>query len=90
MYTAQIDEATFGKDSRALLRSLQAQGIQTRPLWQPIHLSAPYRHEFAARYEVAERLYRDSLSLPCSVGLTPEQQNRVLEALHCTHEADSG
>lgn len=80
MYTVLVDALRFGMDSRALLRRLAARKIQSRPLWQPIHLNAPYRN--GRRLPVCERLHELALSLPCSVGLTPDQQARVIEALH--------
>ncbi|HCM72566.1 MAG TPA: hypothetical protein DIS87_00330, partial [Armatimonadetes bacterium] len=36
--------ALFAPDSRPLLRHLDSLGIQTRPLWQPNHLSPAYLH----------------------------------------------
>ena len=78
MYTLLVDEAVFGLDSRALLRRFEEEKIQTRPLWQPLHRSAAHREAQAYRCEVADRLNRDALSLPCSVGLTEEQQERVI------------
>ncbi len=81
MYTALVDEARAGLDSRALLRRLAEAGIQTRPLWQPMHLSRAHAGCQAYRCDVATRLYRDALSLPCSVGLTPQQQQRVIAAI---------
>lgn len=79
MFTALIDAAQFGMDSRALLRHLDANKIQTRPLWQPVHLSPAHRGMRASDCTVAERLNRDAISLPCSVGLTPQEQQRVIE-----------
>jgi perosamine synthetase len=83
MYTVLVDPMRFGMDSRALLRVLAEYRIQTRPLWQPLHLSAAHQCADAAiaPCPVAERLSRDALSLPCSVGLTETQQDRVIEAL---------
>jgi len=81
LYTVLVDEATFGMTSRALLRQLDELGIQTRPLWQPGHLSPAHRGAFATDGSVAERLNRDALSLPCSVGLAPDAQARVIEAI---------
>ncbi len=85
MYTVLVDEAEFGIDSRALLRRFESDKIQTRPLWQPLHRSAPHRQSPAYRCEVADRLNRDALSLPCSVGLTEEKQARVIEVLIDAH-----
>ncbi len=81
LYTVLVDRAAFGLDSRAVLRSLGDAGIQTRPLWQPLHLSSAHADSQGRRCEVAERLHRDALSLPSSVGLTPGEQQRVIEEL---------
>lgn len=78
MYTVLVDETEYGMDSRQLLRFLQEAGIQSRPLWQPVHLS-PSHTGNPYRCEVAEQLYRHALSLPCSVGLTEAEQSRVIE-----------
>jgi perosamine synthetase len=81
MYTMLVDDTRFGMDSRALMRKLAEQNIQARPLWQPAHLSLAHRAAYAVDCSVAERLNRQSVSLPCSVGLTSAQQERVLEVL---------
>lgn len=81
MYTVLIDEKRFGMDARALLKRLGAQGIMTRPLWQPMHLSPAHKGARSAVTGVSARLFRDALSLPSSVALTEEQQSRVVAAL---------
>jgi len=81
LYTVLVDEARYGVDSRALQRALAERNIQTRPLWAPIHAQRPYRDCQTYRIEVTERLYRDALSLPCSVGLSQADQQRVIDAL---------
>lgn len=80
MYTVLIDELEYSMDSRALLERLSDAGIEARPLWQPLHRSPPHAASQATDCSVAERLNRDALSLPCSVGLG-DQQKRVLDAL---------
>lgn len=81
MFTVRVEAKTFGMDSRALMRQLQTQGIQSRPLWQPMHRSPAHAGAAAWRCEVADRLWEECLSLPCSVGLTAEQQERVIAGL---------
>jgi perosamine synthetase len=78
MYTVLIDADAYGQDSRALLRRLEQARIQARPLWQPMHRSPAHRHSQAYKCEVADRLNRDGLSLPCSAGLLPAQQDKVI------------
>ena len=81
MYTVLVDRERFGLDSRALLRELERARIQARPLWQPAHLSPSQRDTPRADCPVAERLNRDAISLPCSVGLTETDQKRVIGAV---------
>ncbi len=68
-------------DVRALLRRLNAAGIGARPLWRPLNLQPAFKSALTYRIEVAPRLYDRGLSLPCSVGITPEERRLVAEAL---------
>jgi perosamine synthetase len=80
MYTLLIDESEYGQDSRQLLRGLQEAKIQTRPLWEPLHRSIAHTQNHPDHtLPVADRLNRQALSLPCSVGITPDDQQRVIE-----------
>jgi len=79
LYTVLIDQAEFGMDSRALLSELAKVGIQTRPLWQPIHQSPLYQGVEFKPCPVADRLNRDALSLPCSVGITLDEVQFVID-----------
>jgi perosamine synthetase len=79
--TVIVSEPDFGLSSRALLAALATAAIESRPLWQPLHLSPAHSGSFALPCPVAERLYAAALSLPSSVGLTPEDQQRVIEAV---------
>ncbi len=81
MYTLLIDETSFGMTSRQLLRALNERKVQTRPLWQPIHRSGAHGGKSAAEMPIAETLYGRALSLPCSVGLSDDEQRRVIEEI---------
>ncbi len=81
LYTILVDEDVYGMDSRALLKKLGERKIQSRPLWQPIHLSKAHANSPKADCPVAERLNRMGLSIPSSVGLTAAEQAAVIEAI---------
>jgi perosamine synthetase len=68
-------------DVRALVRALNGDGIQVRPLWRPLHLQPAFRDCQRYRVELADRLYARGLSLPCSVGITDEERAAVVEGL---------
>lgn len=81
MSVIMIDSARYGEDRYQLLHRLNQAKIQARPLWQPLHRSPAHKEAPATACPVAESLNRNVVSLPCSVGLKPGEQARVIEAL---------
>jgi len=80
MYSIQLDPAVWGSARRVIDEAI-TDGIQCRPLFYPVHRQPPYRDCQAYRVEVADRLHARGLSLPCSVGLTQAQRDRVVRFL---------
>jgi len=81
LYTVLIDRSAYGRSSRDLMHRLADEGIQSRPLWRPLHRLEPYRACHAYRVEVADRLQEAALSIPCSAGLSSASQERVVRAI---------
>ncbi len=63
---------------------LQAEGVQARRLWPPLHHQAPYRDAPLLGGRVSEALYRSGLSLPSSADLHAPDQQRVVDMLTTT------
>jgi dTDP-4-amino-4,6-dideoxygalactose transaminase len=80
LYTCRL-APSFGVDRSALMRHLDAAKIQARPIWTPLHLMPMYAESERLGGEVAERLFAECLSLPCSASLTEEAQGRVIDAV---------
>ena len=81
LYTIRMESARGKLDSRDLMRILETKGIQTRPLWQPMHLSPAQLGEFSTNCLVSESLNLECLSLPCSVGLSEQARNLVVSSI---------
>ena len=84
MYSVLLDDS-WG-DVRALIRRGNADGIQLRPLWRPLHTQPAFAGCRADRIDVATRLYDRGVSLPCSVGITPQEREAVVAALAAMRE----
>jgi perosamine synthetase len=82
-----VDSAQFGMSARELLARLGEQGIQTIPLYQPLHLSKAHEGARHVGGAVAEWLAGRVLSLPSSVGLAEADQQRVIEAIRAEGRA---
>jgi pyridoxal phosphate-dependent aminotransferase EpsN len=74
-----VDAAEFGCSRDGLVRLLAEAGIESRPLWKPMHLQPLYGS--ACRYggSVAEDLYQRGICLPSSSSLTHADQSRVIQ-----------
>jgi perosamine synthetase len=83
LFSVGVQPETFGIAARQLRDRLKRAQIQTRPLWQPLHRSPAFAQaaEAGMPCPVAEKLYREVLSLPSSPGLTPAEQTRVIRGV---------
>jgi perosamine synthetase len=81
LYTILVDEKQFGVNSRELIQKLETMGIQSRPLWQPMHQSPVHSRAEATSCETADWLYASAVSLPSSVGLSESDQEHVIESV---------
>jgi len=79
MFTVCVDAKQFGMNSRQLLKALAEKKIQSRRLWQPLHLSPAHTGSQPLQCKTAEMLYENCLSLPCSVGLSDAGLERVVK-----------
>jgi dTDP-4-amino-4,6-dideoxygalactose transaminase len=85
-----VDPAAFGADREAVRLTLEARGIEARPLWKPMHLQPAY-----ARYEVvggpvSEALFDRGLCLPSGSSLTSGELERVVDAVHAVTRTRGG
>ena len=70
LYTVLVDRKKYGMDSRALMKVFEAQKIQARPFWHPLHSLKAFAGCDAYKIEKSTAFYRDGLSLPSSIGLS--------------------
>lgn len=76
-----IDPARFGADREAVRQALEAAGIESRPVWKPMHLQPVFRDAPREGGSVARALFETGLCLPSGSGLTTEEQDRVVAAI---------
>jgi len=74
-----IDAPDFGCTRDDLIRTLDQAGIESRPVWKPMHLQPLYSHAEHIGGAVAEDLFRRGICLPSSSNLTREDQVYVID-----------
>jgi dTDP-4-amino-4,6-dideoxygalactose transaminase len=80
----QVDPLEFGADRDAIRVHLAEQGIEARPSWKPLHLQPAYRKAPVVGGAHAEQVWETGLCLPSGSALTPDEQQRVVEAVLAT------
>jgi len=80
-YCLQVEKEVYGRDRDGLIRHFQSNGIQTRPVWYLNHLQKPYVRYQSYRIEKALELLENTINLPCSVGISTDEIQKVIEVM---------
>jgi dTDP-4-amino-4,6-dideoxygalactose transaminase len=80
-----LDPKQFGADSEAIRLALEAENIEARPVWKPMHLQPVFAGCDRFGGEVAEDLFNRGLCLPSGSNLTESDLQRVVEAIRKVH-----
>jgi len=73
-----IDPAGFGNDREHVRLALEAENIEARPVWKPMHLQPVFREARHVGGAVGERLFETGLCLPSGSQMTDEEIDRVV------------
>jgi pyridoxal phosphate-dependent aminotransferase EpsN len=77
-----VDPCASGTTNIRVMEALEAQDIESRPVWKPMHLQPVFK---GVRYyphdtgDVSASLFEDGLCLPSGSNLSPDDQDRVIE-----------
>ncbi|MRH42694.1 aminotransferase class I/II-fold pyridoxal phosphate-dependent enzyme [Aquibacillus halophilus] len=86
--TLTINEDHSGVSVKHLLKVLNDENIEARPVWKPLHLQPLFKdakyYSHKENEHVAERLFAEGLCLPSGSGLTVQEQNRVIDCVKRT------
>jgi len=72
-----IDPELFGSDREAVRVALEAEDVEARPVWKPMHLQPAFKEARARGGGVAEDLFAQGLCLPSGSALTDADLERV-------------
>ncbi|WP_096187147.1 aminotransferase class I/II-fold pyridoxal phosphate-dependent enzyme [Evansella halocellulosilytica] len=79
-----IDERS-GFTNEVLLGSLEAENIEARPVWKPLHMQPLFKgaafYPHSELEHVCEKLFYKGICLPSGTNMTEQEQNRVIECI---------
>jgi dTDP-4-amino-4,6-dideoxygalactose transaminase len=77
----RVNPFEFGTSVEDLRLRLEAQDIESRPAWKPMHLQPLYASCRRVGGGVAERLFQEGLCLPSGSQMTESERARVVEVI---------
>ncbi len=81
MYALQINSKIYGHDRDEILKRFHQHQVRVRPVWHLNHLQKLYKKSQACHIENALKLVQVTLNLPCSVGLSREDIDYIIDVL---------
>lgn len=72
-----VDPERFGATREDIRLALEAENIESRPLWKPMHRQPVFRGCEMVGGAVAEALFRDGLCLPSGTAMSGADLERV-------------
>ncbi len=82
-----LDPAAFGTDRETVRLAFEAENIEARPVWKPMHLQPAYRAFETVGGAVSERLFERGLCLPSGSDLRPDDRARVCRVIERMHRS---
>ncbi|MEI7591677.1 MAG: aminotransferase class I/II-fold pyridoxal phosphate-dependent enzyme [Actinomycetes bacterium] len=80
----QIDAQLFGATPETVRLALEAQDIESRPAWKPMHLQSAYAGSTFLGETVAEDIFSRGLCVPSGSSITESEIDRVIEIIRGT------
>lgn len=85
LYVVQMDFDCLGKTRSEVMERLRVRKIQTQVHYIPVHLQPYYREKYGygeGDFPVAEKYYSRCLTLPLHAGMSEDDVQRVIDAVH--------
>lgn len=80
-----IDPSTFGTDREAIRLALEAENIEARPVWKPLHMQPIFAECETIGGAVSESLFEQGLCLPSGSSLTEADLDRICTLVEAQH-----
>jgi len=79
--TLTIEPALFGADREQIRLALEAENIEARPIWKPMHLQPVFAGYEVVDSGVAADIFKKGLCLPSGTALTAAERERVVATI---------
>ena len=82
--TLTLDKRKTGIDRNQIIRLLEEENIESRPVWKPMHLQPLYKdYDYITKknQDISGELFNNGLCLPSGSSLSVKDQNRIIDII---------
>jgi len=76
-----IDQASFGADREAVRLALEAENVESRPVWKPMHLQPLFEGRRTRGGDISAEIFDKGLCLPSGTALSASDLERIIEVV---------
>ncbi len=76
-----VNPVEAGWSTEELRQELDARGVESRPLWKPMHLQPVFSRARGLIDGASQKLFKIGLTLPSGSALNTKQRNQIMESL---------
>ena len=80
-----IDPKEFGATSEQVRVALEAESIESRPVWKPMHLQPVFAQSRVRGGGVSQDIFERGLCLPSGSNLSEHELQRIIEIIQRMH-----
>jgi perosamine synthetase len=77
----RVDENIFGKKTKYLIKELNKNNFQVRPVWYPNHMQKMYKKYYAHEIKNGPKMIKNLICLPSSAFLTKKNINKIVKSI---------
>jgi len=81
-----INKKEFGATREDIRLALEAENIESRPIWKPMHMQPVFKRCEFIGDKVAENIFRDGLCLPSGSAMNDNDIERVVHVIKRVHK----
>jgi pyridoxal phosphate-dependent aminotransferase EpsN len=79
-----VDPLHLGRNREQIRLALEAENIEARPVWKPMHLQPVFASAEAVGGAVAEAFFEHGLCLPSGSNMSDDERGRVIDVIRHT------
>ncbi len=82
-----VNPEIFGSDKEEIRQALEAQNMESRPVWKPMHLQPLFSNCEFIGADISENLFRKGLCLPSGTAMEERDISRVVNVISSCYKA---